>query len=57
MNISELKNLLIFAKEYDLMKKPFTEVYHQWLQWWHEYFQDLEADYWIDYYNEIRFLQ
>lgn len=48
MYFEDLKNLIIFAKEMGLMKKPFTEVYKEWLDFWDEYFRDLEADYWIE---------
>ena len=48
MYFEDLKNLITFAKEMGIMKKSFTEVYKEWLDFWDEYFKDLEADYWIE---------
>lgn len=31
MDFRGLKNLIIFAEYYNMMKMPFTEVYEKWL--------------------------
>ena len=47
MDFKDLKNLLIFAKEMNLMKESITKVLQEWDAFWDDYFCDLEADYWI----------
>lgn len=41
MNKSQLHYILLYAKEHNLMDKPFTEVYYSYLN---DYAQSLEAD-------------